>query len=909
MSDIITPQIHNSQQNDQDFNFGHRIRQEEELDDDPDHNYNSDAHHPYENENNAPEEEEALVITPSLDGNLYFHRHALISRDQATDGDPNIASQEAPTLEEPVALRIEELLEQPVRNCRNGKGNREQCGIITATVKTSLWSLNAEGELLWKTYHVPYRTTTSNNHHQDSQDDGAVLQRKDYLIQEVSTATGQILWNSTYSTWVALEFDTFDDADGEPIPPYMMGFFAERNPRTTPSRPPLPHIVFPSQGGVMAMDPSDNAVLWNVKAPIASVFGLYQGRWKSPVVLPTNPVSSISSSSSSAAALSSWIQPVEPASGIPHWSISDDWQRPAPLLALPAPPPKGLYLPWPLVSLLVGIVLGLATGARTWYRYKKHQWTREGTEHAKTNPTPTTTHNHSRYTSEFEELEHLGRGGFGSVYRVRNVLDGKEYAMKKIVLENDDQPLDRVLREVKILARLDHTHIVRYYTAWIEQDDAPTETAAQSSSSGKMDTSTTYEPFFQSRRFQQKSFSSGKNYLGWNLSNDRGVHSISKDSSSLGMRRPMDESSHGIFFEESTQGDVNDVSHTASGTGNNLKSSALDASTQENVHLIDEIDSDDEKESRPQKERARQILYIQMQLCSSSTLMDFLVERQPGNIDDNSSRLPHSLRLFWQVAQAVAHVHDRGLIHRDLKPSNCFMDEKGETIKVGDFGLSREAGTVEDARENESTGAMEDDITAGVGTRSYASPEQMKQGNYDSSTDIYSLGIILFELAYQFSTGMERNVCLSRLRQSGDFPNDWDQVAGEATGRLRALITSMLAIDPSQRPTATLVVQQVQDILGEYTILSFDPLRDLVLVRVQVSSDDDLLPCMQVLKGSPSEIVQYGLRSSTTSSAKAGESGRILEFAVRGDPLAVEQALQNHAQENSAITPWIYKVF
>ena len=76
---------------------------------------------------------------------------------------------------------------------------------------------------------------------------------------------------------------------------------------------------------------------------------------------------------------------------------------------------------------------------------------------------------HARYRKEFEEQEKLGKGGFGTVYRVRNKLDGHGYAMKKVRLSSShDDKLEKVLREVRILALLDHPHVVRYYQAWIE---------------------------------------------------------------------------------------------------------------------------------------------------------------------------------------------------------------------------------------------------------------------------------------------------------------------------------------------------------------------------------------------------------------------------------------------------------
>jgi hypothetical protein len=79
----------------------------------------------------------------------------------------------------------------------------------------------------------------------------------------------------------------------------------------------------------------------------------------------------------------------------------------------------------------------------------------------------------SRYREEFDELERLGRGGFGSVWKVRNKLDGCVYAIKRIRFHFRGAmvgcTLNRKLhREVKTLAQLDHPNIVRYHIAWIE---------------------------------------------------------------------------------------------------------------------------------------------------------------------------------------------------------------------------------------------------------------------------------------------------------------------------------------------------------------------------------------------------------------------------------------------------------
>ncbi|CAI5792056.1 eukaryotic translation initiation factor 2-alpha kinase 1 isoform X1 [Podarcis lilfordi] len=75
----------------------------------------------------------------------------------------------------------------------------------------------------------------------------------------------------------------------------------------------------------------------------------------------------------------------------------------------------------------------------------------------------------SRYINEFDEITRLGKGGYGTVYKVRNKLDGQFYAIKKILIKKATK-IDcmKVLREVKVLAGLQHPNIVGYHTAWME---------------------------------------------------------------------------------------------------------------------------------------------------------------------------------------------------------------------------------------------------------------------------------------------------------------------------------------------------------------------------------------------------------------------------------------------------------
>lgn len=74
----------------------------------------------------------------------------------------------------------------------------------------------------------------------------------------------------------------------------------------------------------------------------------------------------------------------------------------------------------------------------------------------------------SRYSSDFDSIQRLGRGGFGIVFEARNKIDDCHYAVKRICLPLEKEARERVMREVRALAKLDHAGIVRYYNAWLE---------------------------------------------------------------------------------------------------------------------------------------------------------------------------------------------------------------------------------------------------------------------------------------------------------------------------------------------------------------------------------------------------------------------------------------------------------
>jgi serine/threonine protein kinase len=119
--------------------------------------------------------------------------------------------------------------------------------------------------------------------------------------------------------------------------------------------------------------------------------------------------------------------------------------------------------------------------------------------------------------------------------------------------------------------------------------------------------------------------------------------------------------------------------------------------------------------------------YIVMKLVLGGTL-DRLIKRGPLDF-----RL--AVRVLAQVAQALDYAHSQGVIHRDLKPENILFDARGEAY-LADFGIAR----IHEATERlTGSGGF-------IGTAAYASPEQCRGEELTSTSDIYSLGVVLYEM-------------------------------------------------------------------------------------------------------------------------------------------------------------------
>jgi TolB-like protein len=179
-------------------------------------------------------------------------------------------------------------------------------------------------------------------------------------------------------------------------------------------------------------------------------------------------------------------------------------------------------------------------------------------------------------------------------------------------------------------------------------------------------------------------------------------------------------------------------------------------------------------------------VYVAMELVPGQALSQRLASARMG-VED-------VLRLGQQMADALAHAHDSGVVHRDFKSPNVIVTPEGRA-KVLDFGLAKEV--VE--AESEATTFTADSLTvpgAVVGTLAYMAPEQLKGRRADARSDVWALGVVLYEMAsgarpFAGKTGYELS--------SAILTHPPPPLPADVPVPLAAVIERCLAKDPAQR--------------------------------------------------------------------------------------------------------------
>lgn len=308
----------------------------------------------------------------------------------------------------------------------------------------------------------------------------------------------------------------------------------------------------------------------------------------------------------------------------------------------------------------------------------------------------------SRYKQEFDELEVLGSGASGEVWKVRHKLDKKIYAVKKIDLShrNNKTLRPKIQREVTTISSLFHKHIVRYYAAWEEQyeeeeeEEAASEdlsadivsgTTGKSSSTamtgrGAKPRSAWFEgnPLLKEAESELRDHRSLKR-VSSNPRKEQSVFFASEESDERGGLRqssgyeynPLYDSRAFRFEGESasssssssSEEDENDESSSSSESNkdNSNPSSSSSASAPSSESLPEETESErKKKESQSQKkDRKADWLFIQMEFCHT-TLRKIIDEKELWKRENEIKRL------LREMLEVLAYIHDRKVIHREL---------------------------------------------------------------------------------------------------------------------------------------------------------------------------------------------------------------------------------------------------
>ncbi|KAF2795299.1 Serine/threonine-protein kinase [Melanomma pulvis-pyrius CBS 109.77] len=371
---------------------------------------------------------------------------------------------------------------------------------------------------------------------------------------------------------------------------------------------------------------------------------------------------------------------------------------------------------------------------------------------------------YSRYASDWVEAGRLGKGGYGEVVKSRNKVDGRVYAIKKI-RQKSASALTEVLSEVMLLSRLNHPCVVRYYTAWPEEE-------ASGASESDDDGSTT---FSADDSDSEADISPGDTGVGRSTGGLDFISSSGYPKVEFGSDDESENDDDGaVVFGSDSEDDE--------GTTSNADAQSPLAKKRTLSNSIP---------ARPVKT----ILYIQMEFCEKQTLRDLIRMDLYEDPDEY-------WRLFRQMLEGLAHVHGHGIIHRDLKPDNIFIDV-AKVPKIGDFGLatSGQYQRTDKKTSSGSTNNADGDMTRSIGTALYVAPELRSNagGTYNDRVDMYSMGIIFFEMCYPLKTAMERDHVVRGLRErKHELPAEFGTPEKSLQGNI---ITSLISHRPSERPS------------------------------------------------------------------------------------------------------------
>lgn len=172
--------------------------------------------------------------------------------------------------------------------------------------------------------------------------------------------------------------------------------------------------------------------------------------------------------------------------------------------------------------------------------------------------------------------------------------------------------------------------------------------------------------------------------------------------------------------------------------------------------------------------------FIVMEYCGGGTLADLAAAEPPSP--------ERVIGIGAAICSALAYAHENGVIHRDMKPANALLSSDG-TLKVGDFGIAKAAFT---GREITTTGSL-------LGTVTYISPEQARGEEPDARSDLYSLGVVLYEMLVGRPPFSGDTAIATAMKHAEEQPAPPRTIKAGVPKPLETVILKALSKDPDDR--------------------------------------------------------------------------------------------------------------
>jgi hypothetical protein len=194
--------------------------------------------------------------------------------------------------------------------------------------------------------------------------------------------------------------------------------------------------------------------------------------------------------------------------------------------------------------------------------------------------------------------------------------------------------------------------------------------------------------------------------------------------------------------------------------------------------------------------------FIVMEYVQGESLADVLRNKKGGKLDP-----ARVVRIGVQMAAALGECHEKDIIHRDLKPDNILLLEghNKDFVKILDFGIARVP-----SPQGHVTQTM-------MGTPQYMPPEQILQKEMDGRVDIFALGVILFECFAGGPPIVATTPMEYMMRNCDEKPRDLSEIVSEVPAEMSALLQSMMAKEPEERPQTMFEVRDRLEEIGAWT--------------------------------------------------------------------------------------------